>query len=246
MLHFILGLNGPHVKVVSHILKKCGLEFGQNGDENDLDNYTKSESLETFRRHLDEQSFQLEQSYVNELYGFMRNHPESFATKEFKDLVCVQYLLGTPFTGKIVYVKYAYEDINADFLESVDEQSYGKHSSEMHSFLDLIESSGWSLIEIDYKLFLSDESYREAKLSEVVGDEHDIKDALDHFGSKRSTDDPDDIEASQFEYLVSRYNDQFASSLLSNIIDNIPPASAVRDLTNEELEQYVKDKNSET
>ena len=78
------------------------------------------------------------------------------------------------------------------------------------------------------------------------GDEHDIKDVLDYFGSKRSTEDPDDIEASQFEYLVSRYNDQFASSLLSNIIDNIPPASAVRDLTNEELEQYVKDKNSET
>jgi hypothetical protein len=246
MIYFILGLEGPHTHVVSHILKKCGLFFNENNNETNLQEYTKSSIFEPYRRHLGENESELDQNYINELYGFVRNELELnqtvLATKEFKDYICIRYLLQSPAFGKIIYVDYKYEDINEEFLQSVDESRYNKNLPQLESFLDLTKQSHWVTLVIDYKLFITDPVYRKEILIQIVESESDVDSVLETLYSIKTTQDPDDIEDTQFNYLVAQYNDDFASTLLSNIIEEIPP----QDISTQELKSYVKNKNSKT
>jgi hypothetical protein len=246
MIYFILGLDGPHINVVSHILKKCGLNFNDNNEETNLKDYTKNTVLEPYRRHLNENQSELDQNYINELYGFIRNELElnqmTLATKEFRDYICIQYLLQSPAFGKIIYVDYKYEDINEEFLNSVDESRYKKNLPQVESFLELAKQSHWVALTIDYKLFINDPVYRKEILLQIVESESDIDSVLETLYSIKTTQDPDDIEDTQFNYLVSQYNDDFASTLLSNIIEEIPP----QDISTQELKSYVENQNSKT
>jgi hypothetical protein len=250
MIFFILGLEGPHINVISHILKKCGLEFNQNDDETNLDEYVKNKTFEPYRRHLGENEYDLEQTYINELYGFIRNEIEisqkNIATKEFKDLICIKHLLQTPIPGKIVYVDYKYEDINEEFLQSVEESAYHKNLVQLQSFLELSKQGNWDLIHIDYKLFLTDLDYRKQILIKIIESEPVAESVLNDLYSNKTTEDPDDVEDTQFAYLVAQYNDVFASNLLSNIIENIQSENSNEDLSDDDLEQYVKNQNSKT
>jgi hypothetical protein len=249
MVYFILGLEGPHTYVVSHILKKCGLFFNENNNETNLQEYTKSSIFEPYRRHLGENESELNQDYISELFGFMRNEIEPYkkivATKEFRDYVCIKYLLQTPIFGKIVYVDYKYEDINEEFLQAVERSVYHNNLSQVESFLELTKKENWDVINLDYKTFLTDPNYRKEKLTEIVESESTVETVLKNLYSIKATEDPDDIENTEFAYLVSQYNDVFASTLLSNIIDNITPKS-FENLSDEDLEQYVKNQNSKT
>jgi hypothetical protein len=246
MIYFILGLDGPHVNVVSHILKKCGLNFNENNDETNLKEYTKNSVFEPYRRHLNDNQYRLDQDYINELYGFTRNELElnqiTLATKEFRDYICIQYLLQSPAFGKIIYVDYKYEDINEEFLQSVDESRYNKNLTQLESFLDLAKQSHWGTIIIDYKMFINDSVYRKEILLQIVESEYTVDSVLHNLKSIKTTEDPDDIEDTQFNYIIAQYNDDFASTLLSNIIEEIPS----QDISTQELKNYVENQNSKT
>ncbi|NBP01289.1 MAG: hypothetical protein EBU90_14330, partial [Proteobacteria bacterium] len=72
MINQIIGLDGPHVKIFSHLLKLCGFYFNELSDQDDLENYTKNDILYSFYGHVPYDIFDLDQSYINELFGFLR------------------------------------------------------------------------------------------------------------------------------------------------------------------------------
>jgi hypothetical protein len=244
-MKFIIGLDGPHVKVVAHILKKCGYFFNHNSDEQDLENYTKNDTLETFYRHLTDGS-PIEQAYLNEFFGFVdveMKDKHFWSTKEFKDINCIEHLIGSNHEVSVIYVKYDYEDINKEFLQSVNENTYNNNLSKIESFLNDVREANWPLVEIDYVQFLQDPNYRLNKLQEIVGNEIAAR-VMGDLGEVKVTDDPDDVEQTYFAHLVANYNDKFANGLLSDIIEQIPPTNMIKDLTLEELRDNVKKKNS--
>lgn len=248
MIYQIIGLDGPHIKVISHILKKCGLNIGESNDDSDFKNYTKSNIFEQFYRHLGQEQFDLEQPYINEFYGFVKNINENeiIVINEFRDLICTQYLVQSPFSVKVIYVQYDYVDINNDFLNSIDETIYNKFSSQLNDFIGLVSNnSQWELVVIDYNRFLVDDSYRSSKLIEIIDSEQAASTIL-NLNLIKTTTDPDDIEDTEFAYLVAQYNDIFASNLLSNIIENIQSEDSNQEPSDVELEQYVKNQNSKT
>lgn len=254
MIYFILGLEGPHTHVVSHILKKCGLFFNENNNETNLQEYTKSSIFEPYRRHLGENESELSQDYINELYGFVRNELEVnrtvLATKEFRDYICIKYLLQAPFLGTVVYVEYNYSDINTEFLDSVPEVEYNKNLSKLNSFIDNVNQSNWSLITVNYPQFLSNSEYRTNKILEIFSNQienSDLDSSVQEFLNNIQALNPDET-VSEFDYLVSQYNDMFTTTLLDDIIENIPEAdlNSDGDLTIDELKDYVENKNSST
>jgi hypothetical protein len=72
MINQIIGLDGPHVNVISHLLKLCGFYFNESLDQDDLTTYAKNDILFSFYGHIPYYSFELDQPYINELFGFLR------------------------------------------------------------------------------------------------------------------------------------------------------------------------------
>lgn len=247
----ILGLEGPHIGLFSHLLKKSGyFYFNNNTDETDLENYAKNDSLEKFYRHLDSNDFKLENNFINELFGSFPKFDENLTTNNFRDIICLQHLLNTPFLGTVVYVEYNYSDINAEFLDSVPEVEYNKNLSKLNSFIENVNQSNWNLITVNYPQFLSNSEYRASKLLEIFStqvENSDLNSSVQEFLNNIQALNPDET-VSEFDYLVSQYNDMFTTTLLDDIIENIPEAdlNSDGDLTIDELKDYVENKNSST
>ena len=76
----IIGLNGPQIHIFSHLLKIGGIYFNDVSDQDDFDNYTNNNTLTSFYAHLPYHSFELDQPYIDELFGFLSNTDKNFAT----------------------------------------------------------------------------------------------------------------------------------------------------------------------
>jgi len=200
MINQIIGLDGPHINVVSHLLKLCGFYFNEYLDQDDLETYTKNDILFSFYGHIPYYSFELDQPYINELFGFLRT-ANDFSTNNLRDIVCTQYLLNTPFIGRVIYVNYAFEDLKDSIGEIVEQNHYEQNKQQLEDFTSKCRDSNWHFVEIEYKQFIQDHEYRKNILESVscnIG-------SIEHLWNKINKES----EITKFDDLMEKYNDLY-------------------------------------
>jgi len=206
MINQIIGLNGPHINVISHLLKLCGFYFNDSLDQDDLENYTKSETLYSFYGHVPYDSFDLDQSYINELFGFLRK-ANDFSTNNFRDIVCTQYLLNTPFVGRVINVNYTFEDLKNSIGEIIEQNFYEQNKQQLEDFTNKCKDSNWQLIEVDYKQFTQNHEYRKTILENLSCDINNIE----HLWKKINKES----EITKFDDLMEKYNNLYVKRYIA-------------------------------
>jgi len=212
MINQIIGLNGPHVTVISHLLKLCGFYFNDSVDQDNITTYTKNDTLYSFYGHIPYDSFELDQSYINELFGFLRK-ANDFSTNNLRDIVCTQYLLNTPFVGRVVYVNYAFEDLKNSIGEIVEQDAYEQNKQQLEDFVNKCKDSNWQLVEIDYKQFTQDYEYRKNILESVSCNINNIE----HLWKKINKES----EITKFDDLMEKYNDLYIKKYVNQSIADL-------------------------
>jgi hypothetical protein len=212
MINQIIGLDGPHVVVISHLLKLCGFYFNESLDQDDLTTYTKNDILFSFYGHIPYNSFELDQPYINELFGFLRKSND-FSTNNFRDIVCTQYLLNTPFIGRVIYVNYTFEDLKNSIGEIIEQNHYEQNKQQLEDFMNKCKDSNWQLVEIDYKQFTQDYDYRKTILQSVSCDINSIE----HLWKKINKES----EITKFDDLMEKYIDLHIKKYVNQSIENL-------------------------
>jgi len=206
MINQITGLNGPHINVMSHLLKLSGFYFNDSLDQDDLENYTKSDTLYSFYGHVPYDSFDLDQPYINELFGFLRK-ANDFSTNNFRDIVCTQYLLNTPFIGRVIYINYTFEDLKNSIGEIIEQNFYEQNKQQLEDFTNKCKDSNWQLIEIDYKQFTQNHEYRKTILESLSCNISSIE----HLWKKINKES----EITKFDDLLEKYNDLYINRYIA-------------------------------
>lgn len=209
MINQIIGLDGPHVNVISHLLKLCGFRFNDSVDQDDLTTYTKNDTLFSFYGHIPYNSFELDQPYINELFGFLRT-ANDFSTNNLRDIVCTQYLLNTPFVGRVVYVNYTFEDLKNSIGEIVGQNFYEQNKQQLEDFVNKCKDSNWQFVEVDYKQFIQDHEYRKTILESSSCDINNIE----HLWKKINKES----EITKFDDLMVKYNDLYIKKYVNQSI----------------------------
>jgi len=200
MINQIIGLNGPHINVISHLLKLSGFYFNESLDQDDLENYTKSDTLYSFYGHVPYDSFDLDQPYINELFGFLRK-ANDFSTNNFRDIVCTQYLLNTPFVGRVICVNYTFEDLKNSVGEIIEQNFYEQNKQQLEDFTNKCKDSNWQLIEVDYKQFTQDHEYRKTILESLSCNANSVE----YLWKKINQES----EIKRIDELMEKYNDLY-------------------------------------
>lgn len=209
MINQIIGLNGPQVNVISHLLKLCGFYFNDVLDQDNLETYTKNDILYSFYGHIPHNSFELDQPYINELFGFLIKSND-FSTNNFRDTVCTQYLLNTPFAGRVIYVNYAFEDLKNSIGDIVEQNHYEQDKQQLEDFMSRCKDGNWQLVEIDYKQFIQDHEYRKTILESLSCDINNIE----HLWEKINKES----EITRFDDLIEKYNDLYIKKYVNQSI----------------------------
>jgi len=212
MINQIIGLDGPHVNVISHLLKLCGFYFNESLDQDDLTTYTKNDILFSFYGHIPHYNFELDQPYINELFGFLKK-ANDFSTNNFRDIVCTQYLLNTPFVGRAIYVNYSFDDLKNSIGEIVEQDHYEQNKQQLEDFINKCKNSNWQLIEIDYKQFTQDHEYRKTILESLSCNISGIEHLWDKINKES--------EITKFDDLVEKYNDLYIKTYVNQSIDKL-------------------------
>jgi len=213
MINQIIGLDGPHVGVISHLLKLCGFYFNESSDQDDLATYAKNDILFSFYGHVPCDAFDLDQSYINELFGFLRKTTNDFSTNNFRDIVCTQYLLNTPFVGRVIYVNYAFEDLKNSIGEIIEQNFYEQNKQQLEDFINKCKDSNWQLVEIDYKQFTQDYEYRKTILESLSCNIS----IIEHLWKKINKES----EITKFDDLIEKYNDLHIKKYVNQSIENL-------------------------
>jgi hypothetical protein len=164
----IIGLNGPQIHIFSHLLKIGGIYFNDVSDQDDFDNYTNNKILTSFYAHIPYHSFELDQPYINELFGFLNNTDKNFATNSIRDIICTQYLLNSPFAGKVIYIDYSFDDLKNYTGELVDKEYFEENKQIIEHFIERCKNSNWNYSEINYNQFVSNKNYRDNSLTQML------------------------------------------------------------------------------
>jgi hypothetical protein len=213
MINQIIGLDGPHVGVISHLLKLCGFYFNESSDQDDLATYAKNDILFSFYGHVPCDAFDLDQSYINELFGFLRKTTNDFSTNNFRDIVCTQYLLNTPFVGRVIYVNYAFEDLKNSIGEIIEQNFYEQNKQQLEDFINKCKDSNWQLVEIDYKQFTQDYEYRKTILESLSCNIS----IIEHLWKKINKES----EITKFDDLMEKYNDLYIKRYVNKSIEKL-------------------------
>jgi hypothetical protein len=167
MINQIIALNGPHIHVVSHLLKMGGFYFNELLDKDDLIHYTKNNALVPFYSHIPHDSFELSKEYVNELFGFVKTINGNFTTNNPRDIVCIKYLLNTPFVGRIISIEYSFEELRNDIGDLVEQNYFEQNKQQIDNFLNECADSNWEIVKINYIQFIKNLEYRKNILQNI-------------------------------------------------------------------------------
>ena len=212
MINQIIGLDGPHVNVISHLLKLCGFHFNDSVDQDNITTYTKNDTLFSFYGHIPYDSFELDEPYINELFGFLRTSND-FSTNNLRDIICTQYLLNTPFIGRVIYVNYTFEDLRNSIGEIVEQNHYEQNKQQLEDFINKCKNSNWQIVEIDYKQFIQDHEYRKNILESLSCDINSIENLWERINKES--------EITKLDDLLEKYNDLYIKNYVRTKIHTI-------------------------
>ncbi len=168
----IAYLDGPHINAFCRIIHVNGGEFNGMDIDHALESYTVVSPLEKYYRCCKSMGhMHMRPEYVNELVGyFIANSGEASNkfTANMDDLFCLDHLLGCSI-GRLIYLKYDYEDIDNDLSGAAGEQAdYEQKLStitDAENKVSLVEN--WEYKTIEYKQFIEDEAYRHQTLTDI-------------------------------------------------------------------------------